>query len=79
MKNKPRFISGPPGTGKTHTFIVNQYKELIKDYKPENIIIISHTNVAVREIKNAILNLEEVKAKGYDLKFYEQYKNGHLI
>ncbi len=71
MKNKPRFISGPPGTGKTHTFIVNQYKELIKEYSPENIIIISHTNVAVREIKNAILDLEEVKAQGYDLKFYE--------
>ena len=57
MKNKPRFISGPPGTGKTHTFIVNQYKELIKEYNPENIIIISHTNVAVREIKNAILKI----------------------
>jgi hypothetical protein len=71
VKIKPRFISGPPGTGKTHTFIVEKYKDLIKEYHPENIIIISHTNVAVREIKTAILALEEVKAKGYDNKFYE--------
>ena len=71
MKNDPRFISGPPGTGKTHAFIVNKYKELMKEYNPENIVIISHTKVAVREIKEAILELEEVKAKSYDKKFYD--------
>jgi len=53
----PRFVAGPPGTGKTHGFIVDLYKDLLKQYSPENIIILSHTNVAADEIRDAILEL----------------------
>ena len=36
----PKFVSGPPGTGKTHIFLVEKYKELLKDYDPEKIIML---------------------------------------
>jgi len=26
----PKFVSGPPGTGKTHIFLIEKYKELLK-------------------------------------------------
>ena len=48
---KPKFISGPPGTGKTNFFIRDKYIELINKYGHENIIILSHTNTAADEIK----------------------------
>ena len=55
---KPRFIAGPPGTGKTHDFILGLYKQLLKeDYQPEKIVILSHTNVAANQIKEAVLKL----------------------
>ena len=67
----PRFVAGPPGTGKTHTFIVKLYKELLNKYSPENIIILSHTNVAADEIRHAILELPEMKEKGLRKKFFK--------
>jgi hypothetical protein len=36
---KPRFIAGPPGTGKTHGFIVGLYKDLLPKYHPDKIKI----------------------------------------
>ena len=39
---------GPPGTGKTSTFITSKYKELLQKYNYKKIIILSHTNVAAR-------------------------------
>ena len=67
----PRFIAGPPGTGKTHGFIVNLYKDRLKEYSPENIIILSHTNVAADEIRDAILELTEMKERGLRKKFFK--------
>ena len=32
-KIEPRFIAGPPGTGKTHGFILDLYKELLLKYQ----------------------------------------------
>jgi predicted ATPase with chaperone activity len=29
---KARFVVGPPGTGKTHKWIVKRYKKLLKEY-----------------------------------------------
>jgi len=49
---QPKFISGPPGTGKTSIFITNKYKELLKKYSHNKIIILSHTNVAADEIRD---------------------------
>tara|TARA_R100001594_G_scaffold18768_2_gene36875 strand:- start:37 stop:1635 length:1599 start_codon:yes stop_codon:yes gene_type:complete len=69
--NNPRFVAGPPGTGKTHTFIVKLYKDLLKEYSPENIIILSHTNVAADEIRDAILELDEMKERGLRKKFFK--------
>ena len=63
-KKQPKFISGPPGTGKTTTFITGKYVELLKNYSHNKIIILSHTNVAADEIRDAILKLPEVKEKG---------------
>ena len=40
---QPKFVSGPPGTGKTHLFLIDKYKELLKKYEPEkNNYVISH-------------------------------------
>ena len=60
----PKFISGPPGTGKTNKFLTAKYLELLKKYSHEKIIILSHTNVAADEIKDAVLKLPEIKEKG---------------
>ena len=29
---QPKFVSGPPGTGKTHKFLVEEYIKLLKNY-----------------------------------------------
>ena len=42
---QPKFVSGPPGTGKTHLFLIDKYKELLKKYEPEKIIMLSHTRL----------------------------------
>ena len=68
---EPRYIVGPPGTGKTRKFLVEKYKECFPKYNPEKIILLSHTQVAVGEIRDAIMNLKEVKEKGYKEKFFE--------
>jgi len=68
---EPRFIVGPPGTGKTHTWIVKKYKECFSKYNPEKIVLLSHTNVAVGQILDAIMDLKEVKEKGYRRKFFK--------
>jgi len=68
---KPRFIVGPPGTGKTHIWIVKKYKECFSKYTPEKIVLLSHTNVAVGQILDAIMDLKEIKEKGYRRKFFE--------
>jgi hypothetical protein len=60
----PKFISGPPGTGKTNMFLTAKYLELLKKYSHNNIIVLSHTNVAAKEIRDAILELPEIKEKG---------------
>ena len=61
---QPKFISGPPGTGKTSKFITSKYLELLNDFSHERIIVLSHTNVAADEIRDAILKLPKVKEKG---------------
>ena len=68
---KIRFVVGPPGTGKTHIFLINKYKELLKKYDIEKIILTSHTNVASDQIKKAILELPEVKSRGLRKKFFD--------
>ena len=59
--NKPRFIAGPPGTGKTHKFIVDKYITALKKYTPEKIIILSHTKIAAREIREAIFEIPYIE------------------
>jgi len=58
---QPKFISGPPGTGKTSMFITQKYTELLKKYSYNRIIILSHTNVAADEIRDEILKLPEME------------------
>tara|TARA_R100001230_G_C5683516_1_gene191449 strand:- start:492 stop:2153 length:1662 start_codon:yes stop_codon:yes gene_type:complete len=70
-KKIPTFISGPPGTRKTSKWIVDKYRELLKKYSYENIIVLSHTNVAADEIKKEILKIPEmqdVKKKSVEFK-----------
>ena len=64
-----RFIVGPPGTGKTHIFLVEKYEECFSKYNPEKIILLSHTNVAVGQILDAIMDLKEVKKKDTEENF----------
>ena len=58
---QPKFISGPPGTGKTSMFITQKYTELLKKYSYNRIIILSHTNVAADEIRDEILKLPKCR------------------
>ena len=67
---EPRFIVGPPGTGKTHTWIVKKYKELLSKYGPGDIVCLSHTREAVRQLLNAIMKLTGIKEE-YDEDFFE--------
>ena len=68
-KIKPRFIAGPPGTGKTHIYIVKElYQELLLKYEPSRIIILSHTNVAADQIRDAVLALTVMKERGFTKK-----------
>ena len=60
-KIEPRFIAGPPGTGKTHVYIVKLFKELIVKYDYKKILILSHTNVAAEQILEAVHKLPEMK------------------
>ena len=68
---KPKFISGPPGTGKTNFFIKDKYLELLQKYHYEKIVILSHTNVAADEIRDVILDLPLMKEKGVTNKALE--------
>ena len=70
-KIKARFVVGPPGTGKTHIFLLEKYKECFLKYNPEKIILISHTNTAVKQILDAVRDWEEVKKGGYKKDFCE--------
>ena len=68
-KMKPRFIAGPPGTGKTHIYNVKElYQELLLKYEPSRIIILSHTNVAADQIRDAVLALTVMKERGFTKK-----------
>ena len=71
MSSKLQFMVGPPGTGKTSTFITRKYTELLKKFNYKKIIILSHTNVAADEIKDEILKLEKIKEKGLTKKSFK--------
>ena len=58
---EPRFIAGPPGTGKTHVYITGLYEKLLIKYSYKKIIILSHTNVAADQILDAIIKLPQMK------------------
>ena len=60
-KIEPRFIAGPPGTGKTHVYITGLYEELLFKYSYKKILILSHTNVAAEQILDAIIKLPQMK------------------
>ena len=68
---KPRFVVGPPGTGKTHIFLLTKYKKFFQLYDPDKIVLISHTNTAVNEILDAVMKIAEIKERGYRRKFFE--------
>ena len=67
----PKFISGPPGTGKTSMWLTKKYVELLNKYSHSNIIVLSHTNVAADEIRDNILSLKEVKERGLTKKSFK--------
>ena len=69
-----RFVVGPPGTGKTYKWIVKRYKKLLKKYVPQDIVLLSHTNEAVRQILNAVMSIKDaegktLKERGYNFTF----------
>jgi len=81
---QPKFISGPPGTGKTSMFITQKYTELLKRYPYSRIIILSHTNVAADEIRDEILKLSEMqgvtkKAMKYNICTIHSYCKSRLV
>lgn len=67
----PKFISGPPGTGKTNFFIKDKYLEFVEKYGHDKIVILSHTNVAADEIRDVILETDIMKQKGVRKKALE--------
>ncbi len=76
--NNIEFIVGPPGTGKTHIYLKQKYQELLQNgFEPQNIICLSHTNVAAEEITEAVKELPEIKVKNLDEDFFD-YKIGTI-
>ena len=63
MNNKkiPEFIPGPPGTGKTHRWLKNNYTEFLQGYSWDRMVVLSHTNTAAKEIIKAVNNLPKLK------------------
>jgi superfamily I DNA/RNA helicase len=57
----PKFISGPPGTGKTHRWLREKYAELLKKFPWNRIVVLSHTNIAAAEIIEAVKKLPELQ------------------
>ena len=62
---QPKFVSGPPGTGKTHLFLIDEYKELLKKYEPE------------KSFEDLLQTSIRFKGTHYDNAqlFYHQYKD----
>ncbi len=63
MNNKkvPEFIPGPPGTGKTHRWLKNNYTGFLQESTWDRIVVLSHTNTAAKEIIKAVNNLPKLK------------------
>jgi len=60
--SKPYWVSGPPGTGKTHIYIKDLYKEYLdKGVMWSKIVILSHTVNAAAEILKAIKELPQLE------------------
>jgi hypothetical protein len=58
----PKWIPGPPGTGKTHIWLKDEYtKFLKKNISWERIVVLSHTNVAAKEIIKSIKKIPEME------------------
>ena len=52
-------IAGPPGTGKT-TRLTRIFYELLDQYSPADILMMSHTKVAAKIIRERILEPEMI-------------------
>ena len=63
MNNKkiPEFVPGPPGTGKTHRWLKNNYTEFLQGYSWDRMVVLSHTRIAAKEIVKAVNNLPKLK------------------
>ena len=57
----PEFVPGPPGTGKTHRWLKNNYTDFLQGYSWDRIVVLSHTNTAAKEIIKAVNNLPKLK------------------
>ena len=67
IDNPCRIIAGP-GSGKTRTIVAKYiYLILEKQYKPENIALLTFTNKATDEIKERVLGYLDVNKIEYDL------------
>ena len=53
-------IAGPPGTGKTRR-LVKKYYDHIQQHSATEIIVISHTNTAADEIRDRILDKDNIQ------------------
>lgn len=58
--DKSFLVNAGPGTGKTYT-LIQKIKHLLnyEDIEEENILVLSHTNAAVNEIKNRLKNISK--------------------
>ena len=72
--SKLEFMVGPPGTGKTSTFITSKYTELLNNFNYKRIIVLSHTNVAADEIRDEFWKIQEPYLKKNNPKAYELKK-----
>ena len=60
-EKEPEFVPGPPGTGKTHRWLKNKYTGFLQESTWDRIVVLSHTNTAVKELIKAVNNLPELK------------------
>ena len=70
--SKIRVIAGPPGTGKTHKRIKEEYIKLYDKYGPERGILLTHSRVAKNELIDMVVGIPKVK-ESVHLKENEDY------
>jgi len=87
-KNKSVLVCAGPGSGKTRTLVYKIFHLLKNNINPNNILVLTFTNKAAREIKNRVKNLLKDNTNqlpfigtihAFSLKIIKEYSKNKII